>query len=178
MEAGGDALLGELMFDLLTCWCPGASIRFIKVSIFFILDQTMHARLLISSLPSLVLQQAQCILTTNKTLGMLMELANRPPPSTISGDNDKSLIYALRALRKRSSELPNKLFKKRADQFEIAILALYDELGTVESLRLLESCLRPVIVYVIMNLAVRCVCIVFATHACRVEYGLVAMHRR
>lgn len=31
MEAGGDALLGELMLDLLTRWCPDASTAFIKV---------------------------------------------------------------------------------------------------------------------------------------------------
>lgn len=31
MEAGGDALLGELMFDLLTYWCPKAPTSFIVV---------------------------------------------------------------------------------------------------------------------------------------------------
>lgn len=31
VEAGGDALLGEFMFDLLTYWCPNAVTSFIVV---------------------------------------------------------------------------------------------------------------------------------------------------
>ncbi|EIM80499.1 uncharacterized protein STEHIDRAFT_115924 [Stereum hirsutum FP-91666 SS1] len=126
MEVGGDALLDELMFGLLTYWCPDAPTSFIV--------------------------QAQCILITNKTLAILAELAN---PPTSSEEDPNSLIHAIRSLEKRPSELPLGMVKKRAEQFEMVVQALFDEQGTVETIRLLESCLKPVIVYVITRLADR-----------------------
>lgn len=47
------------------------------------------------------------------------------------------------------------MVKKRADQFKMIVQALFDEKGTVETIRLLERSLKPVIVFVITRLAQR-----------------------
>lgn len=92
---------------------------------------------------------------------MLTELAN---PPILSEEKPNSLLHTLCSLKKRPSELPLAMVKKRADQFEMVVQALFDEKGAVETIGLLESCLKPVIVYVITQLADRWAAPSFSVH--------------
>lgn len=74
-----------------------------------------------------------------------------------ASDDDESTVSLIGTLRLRGNRLPIGVVKKRADQFEMTVHALFEEKGTVRSLQLLERCLKPIILYVITNLSMRLV---------------------
>lgn len=83
---------------------------------------------------------------------MLMELRSALPTTP---ENTKSILRTRPARQKQPSEPPLRAVNKRARQFGTTIQALSEDLGTGKVLRLLESCLRPMVVYGITDLAVR-----------------------